>query len=638
MMHPASNLYLAAFDFDLGLSSHDPIGRVVVNLANLQPQTEYTLKYNLFPSSNVTDRNAAGCIVLRVRVEYDDPKKALMQTLKPRPRMHINVRKEKSLAVLRYTCFGERGEDNEFDLTVVRSYINEIFEYKRAIAYYFGDSFRSLMFWRGQVKVGTVLLPIHSLLFFLIASSLVERPYLFPSFFLLSVAWILISNHVERTQHPSPWYRSLSFRHYIEILRTGHLDASMGNIEPYEGKDDGEAYERAWCERQEKDQAFAAQQAAMQQEIIDIGDETIQTKTESMIPLDLLIRLARYQAIVGGICKQLRMVKIVLTWEENYLSFWITAAFLVTGLVSLVLPWAFILLWTGRLVVWGLFGPHMKFIDLILRANGDGADVLEKAMEKFHKESVGARIRRQEAVKLRDMKCLAFGKYITLVPSHNLSRHFDRPLPESFAKHNPAQPVELAPHGVPGQQLFGTVLPRTEHENELHSKEMAENQETVELLGARLEEQQKLHSETDLNISNDSTTESLVEELNDFSARSLEQEENTVSSSETGLRRRNVANHSNHAASRNNGSTSYDAEVCTKNLGSIKSKSSVGSGFGWFGNQTGLAQVDEGREVDGVEVVLSGSMTGSDDYQESGQRDDASTSELSRLLFFQPKA
>ena len=104
------------FDFDLGLSNHDPIGRIVVNLANFQPNTEYTLKYNLFPSSNVTDRNAAGSIRIRLRVEYDDLKKSLLKTLQPIPKMHINVRKEKSLPVLRYTCFGERGEDNEFDL------------------------------------------------------------------------------------------------------------------------------------------------------------------------------------------------------------------------------------------------------------------------------------------------------------------------------------------------------------------------------------------------------------------------------------------------------------------------------------------------------------------------------------------
>jgi hypothetical protein len=69
-------------------------------------------------------------------------------------------------------------------------------------------------------------------------------------------------------------------------------------------------------------------------------------------------------------------------------------------------------------------------------------------------------------LKLRDMKSLAFGKYITLVPSHNLSRHFDRPLPSSFARlHNCSMnPIKLAPRGIPGQQLIGVILPKTESE------------------------------------------------------------------------------------------------------------------------------------------------------------------------------
>lgn len=36
-----------------------------------------------------------------------DEKAALMAALKPRPRIHVNVKKEKSFRVVRYTCFGE---------------------------------------------------------------------------------------------------------------------------------------------------------------------------------------------------------------------------------------------------------------------------------------------------------------------------------------------------------------------------------------------------------------------------------------------------------------------------------------------------------------------------------------------------
>ena len=53
VIHPSSILYLGVFDYDL-LGNHDPIGRVAVNVCNLQRETIHTLKYSLFPSSNLT--------------------------------------------------------------------------------------------------------------------------------------------------------------------------------------------------------------------------------------------------------------------------------------------------------------------------------------------------------------------------------------------------------------------------------------------------------------------------------------------------------------------------------------------------------------------------------------------------------
>jgi hypothetical protein len=93
MMHPASILYLAVFDFDIGIGQHDPIGRVAVNVSNLQRDTVHTLKYSLYPSSNVTDRIAGGSITIRIRIECFDERAALLAALKPRPNIHVNVTK-----------------------------------------------------------------------------------------------------------------------------------------------------------------------------------------------------------------------------------------------------------------------------------------------------------------------------------------------------------------------------------------------------------------------------------------------------------------------------------------------------------------------------------------------------------------
>jgi hypothetical protein len=478
LMHPASMLYLGAFDFDLGLTDHESIGRVAVNISSLQRDTVYTLKYNLYKSSNVTDRTPSGCITIRLRIEYENEKEVLIAALRPRPNSHVNVRKEKSFSVVRYTCFGEYGDDKEenFDLTVVRSCINELVEYKTVLKYCLSDAVLSLIFWRGQVKVGDALLPLHSFLFFYACAVLVERPYLMPSFFLLSVAWIMLAVQTQRNQHPSPWNRCRSFLDYLEVLQTGQSSVSTRPINPHQGAKEAEAYEKAWSERLEKDQKFAATQAALQAEITTLGDVSIQTKLGGSIPLDLLERLGRYQGMIARYCRYCRFIKIIVTWEESVVSFWITACFLTAGLVSLLLPWAFILLWAGRILVWGLLGPHMMIVDSILFAGShDEGKILEKAMENFRKESRTARLRHQEALKLKDAKSLAYGKYITLVPSYNLSRHYDRPLPGSTARlETHDKRIERAPHSIPGQQMVGVIIPRSQAAAAHHEEELAD--------------------------------------------------------------------------------------------------------------------------------------------------------------------
>lgn len=504
--HPSSTLYLAAFDYDFGVTNHEALGRAVVNIANLQRDTDYVLQYKLYPSTNVTDRTAIGSIKIRLRIEYSNEKEVLLASLRPRPKFHINVRKEKSLFVLRYTCFGEYGDDNEqaFDLTVLRSYskfsslwfffsllsrphyvsfitlVNEILGYKKAITYCFGDAIRSLIFWRGQVHVCNDLdIPLHSFLFFCFATTLVEKPYLTPPFFLLSIAWLMLATQTLRRQHPSPWNRCHSLWHYIGVLRKGESSPAFHSIQVDEGAKEAEEYEQAWQNRLEKDEQLAATQAALQEKIDKMGSEAIHTKFTGGIPLDLIARLTRYQGILGRLCMKFRMIKIVVTWEESYVSFWITACFLAGGLVSLILPWPFICLWTARFIVWGLFGPHMKLLDLHFQAQGREEDVIEKAIENFKNQSHFAIERRHEAVKLRDMKVLAFGPYSSLVPSFNLSRHYDRPLAASSALYqNPKKAdINIAPVRVPGQQFFGTILPRTESEAPEYKKEMANLEE-----------------------------------------------------------------------------------------------------------------------------------------------------------------
>jgi len=502
MIHPASLLYLAVFDFDLGIGQHDPIGRVAVNVLHLQRDTIHTLKFNLYPSSNVTDRTANGSITIRVRIESFDPRAALLAGLKPRPKMHVNVTKEKSFRVIRYTCFGEYDNEETFDLTVTRSYINEILEYKASIRYAVVDSLKSLMFWRGQVEFFSVMVPIHSLVFYTMATRLIERPQLIVPFSLLGVAWIMLATLSLRRHHPSPWERCPSFLQFVHILRTGKSAIPVSSVKEYEGAEAAKQLELARKKRLDEDRELAEKRAALLQEINDIGDDNIHTKvSQGAIPLDLLMRLARYQAMIGRWCRKFRLVKIILTWEESVISFWITAAFLSAGLVALLLPWGFILTWAGRIFVHGFLGPHMKLVDLYLRANEKKNKELKDLMENFNIQKNIARMRREEALKTKDIKELAFGMYSVQVPSFNLSRHFDRPLPESSSRvcRKVPKPVGRSSRRFsvcdvkdedpwfPGQQLYGSMIPRPHGDEELHKEEAIMGERVLKLFADRVQ-------------------------------------------------------------------------------------------------------------------------------------------------------
>ena len=90
--------------------------------------------------------------------------------------------------------------------------------------------------------------------------------------------------------------------------------------------------------------------------------------------------------------------------------------------MALILPWGFILTWIGRIVVWTFLGPHMKFVDLFLRANEKKDGRLHELIENFDIQSNGARLRREKALKVKDMKEVAFGKFSVQVPSFNLCK------------------------------------------------------------------------------------------------------------------------------------------------------------------------------------------------------------------------
>ena len=59
MTHAFSPLYISVNDFDIGPGGHEGIGRIAINLSHFKADTMYTLQYNLFPASNIPEREVS---------------------------------------------------------------------------------------------------------------------------------------------------------------------------------------------------------------------------------------------------------------------------------------------------------------------------------------------------------------------------------------------------------------------------------------------------------------------------------------------------------------------------------------------------------------------------------------------------
>lgn len=367
--------------------------------------------------------------------------------------------------------------EEQFNVAIIKSYIFELLEYWRSLKFYVGQAIPSLVFWRGQVTIFNVHLPVHSAVLFLSCAVLIEKPWLIVPFYLLFVAWFLLATMAWRRKTPSPWTTCHSFLHYIELILLGKASDTREKIRQSENWERTQEFEQVMSDWRQKYDDEINERAAMDEKLLNIGNENISTDVAAgqIIPVELLNRLGRYQGIVGRLCARCRKIKSIIIWEESLTSFWITTICLAAGFIGLLLPWRFILYHGGRIVVWGFMGPQMRLVDEFLRSSSD-ADK-EKSDMFFQKQRRLARIRREEAVKLKDMKCLAFGDYVTLIPSFNLPKHYDRALHTSSAIYVPPEEKQKdlpATSRLPGQNLHGIMIPHTEVGLALLEKESKE--------------------------------------------------------------------------------------------------------------------------------------------------------------------
>lgn len=141
LSHPSSNIFLGLFDWDnensplqaaISVASsdvHDPIARILINVADAIPDTEYNLtvsdhelfeyenlfapltmylaQYPLYYGKSVEHRQKArGTITVRLRKEFYDNRKAALAGAKLPRQNYISVATQNEFSVAHYTTVG----------------------------------------------------------------------------------------------------------------------------------------------------------------------------------------------------------------------------------------------------------------------------------------------------------------------------------------------------------------------------------------------------------------------------------------------------------------------------------------------------------------------------------------------------
>ena len=317
--HPSSCVHIGVADYDIGPMEHECIGRVAINPIKFSPGTMYTLTYNLYESSNLTDQgDDMGTITLRLRIEIPDEKKYLLEGRKPPEKRWVNSQQWKSHRVAKYCVDGPHDEE-VFEMALFRSHINEVLTQKRYVTYAIYDAIRSLIYWRGQVKVGKVWLPLHSAIVFYFSVHVVENPHLLPSFLCFGCGWIMLANMLHRVDHPNPWHRGHSFLTYFNILTRGQAYHAT-HISPLEGHKEATKLESKWKQRLDEDDAKYYKQLEQDEKLKSISDDAvIRTKSKASAntaivdPVSALAgaKLLPYQQRLGRYCNKVRYIRNV---------------------------------------------------------------------------------------------------------------------------------------------------------------------------------------------------------------------------------------------------------------------------------------------------------------------------------------
>lgn len=111
IIDPSSQLMLAILDYDAinPLDDDDPIGRVTIDTESMRPMTDYTMQFDLVTSSLVSSRKTNGTVTVRVRIEWESERRALIRAATRPPEIYVNVLRHRDYLAADYAIVGEVG-------------------------------------------------------------------------------------------------------------------------------------------------------------------------------------------------------------------------------------------------------------------------------------------------------------------------------------------------------------------------------------------------------------------------------------------------------------------------------------------------------------------------------------------------
>lgn len=306
---------------------------------------------------------------------------------------------------------------------------------------------------------------------------------MFPSFLLFGIGWLFLACNEYTRKNPSPWHRR---RRYGPILKALTVHGGQSEtIVTNENLEEYNAYVKAEEDRKARLKTEQEEEKKHDQELAqelggEIGDATaadvdIATKKGGLLknlsvnPLKPVLHPIQLQ--LKDVVVALRVGKSILLWEETYYAFWIVTFSFVASVLTIWIPWGFLIRWTLRIAAWVFLGPWMAIVDRIhfrgkpnMTAEEKEAVVKERLKSRYTDVIEAAsnfRLRSERAVKLKAMKKYMFGKFLLRVPRFSEELYTDTPLPDSSATPYDADHAEaiVVKDRKYGQHLDGDMIP-----------------------------------------------------------------------------------------------------------------------------------------------------------------------------------